>query len=132
MSKKPIVLKLGKDAFGDQAWGELEKIADVITIPESTTREQFLREVKDPQNKLSQVQVITRTARSVKNTGRFDEELALALPSSVVAVCHTGAGYDQIDVEPFKKRHIQVANVPDLVSNATADTHVFLDRKSVV
>lgn len=73
MSKKPIVLKLGKDAFGDQAWGELEKIADVITIPESTTREQFLREVKDPQNKLSQVQVITRTARSVKNTGRFDE-----------------------------------------------------------
>ncbi|CAI4703783.1 AVB_G0043850.mRNA.1.CDS.1 [Saccharomyces cerevisiae] len=126
MSKKPIVLKLGKDAFGDQAWGKLEKIADVITIPESTTREQFLREVKDPQNKLSQVQVITRTARSVKNTGRFDEELALALPSSVVAVCHTGAGYDQIDVEPFKKRHIQVANVPDLVSNATADTHVFL------
>lgn len=26
--------------------GGVEKIADVITIPESTTREQFLREVK--------------------------------------------------------------------------------------
>lgn len=126
MSGKPIVLKLGKNAFAEEAWKDLGRIADVITIPETITREQFLQELKDPQSKLSRVQVITRTARSVNNTGRFDEELALALPSSVVAVCHTGAGYDQIDVEPFRKRHIQVANVPDLVSNATADTHVFL------
>lgn len=53
MSKKPIILKLGKDSFGDEAWEELGKIADVITIPETTTREQFLQEIKDPENKLA-------------------------------------------------------------------------------
>lgn len=53
MSEKPIVLKLGKNAFADEAWKDLGKIADVITIPESTTREQFLKELKDPQSKLA-------------------------------------------------------------------------------
>ncbi|CCD25743.1 glyoxylate reductase NDAI_0F04250 [Naumovozyma dairenensis CBS 421] len=124
--KKPVVLQLGKIMFGQQAWDDLRKIADVITLDRSTTREKFISGLKDPNNKLSQVQIIARTFHSVEQTGRFDEEIADAVPSSLIAICHTGAGYDQIDVKYFQKRHIQVSHVPNVVNNVTADTHVFL------
>ncbi|KAL3230448.1 Glyoxylate reductase 1 [Nakaseomyces bracarensis] len=123
---KPIILRLGSLTFAQPQWAEVEKIADVITVDSSMTRDQFLEELKDPQSKFSKINVITRTAGSVAQTGLFDKEIADALPSSVIAICHTGAGYDQIQVQHFKERHIQVANVPDIVSNATADAHVFL------
>ena len=112
--------------FGGEAWDNLAKIADVITIPNSTTREQFIAGLKDPNNKLSKIQAIARTYHSVVQTGRFDEEIAKAMPKSLISISHTGAGYDQIDVKYFQERHIQVSNVPNLVNNATADTHVFL------
>lgn len=123
---KPIILRLGSLTFAQPQWAEVEKIADVLTIDSSMTREKFLKELKDPESKFSKINVITRTAGSVSQTGLFDKEIADALPASVTAICHTGAGYDQIQVQYFKDRHIQVANVPDIVSNATADAHVFL------
>lgn len=123
---KPIVLCLGNIMYAQESWKQLESIADVVTIPKNTTRDQFFKMLKDPKNKLSQVQIISRTYGSVAQTGRFDKELAFQLPSSVMAVCHNGAGYDQIDVKYFNERHIQVSNTPDLVNNATADDHVFL------
>lgn len=123
---KPIILRLGSLTFAQPQWKEVEEIADVITVDDSMTREQFLKELKNPESKLSKVSVITRTVGSASQTGLFDEEIAKALPDSVIAICHTGAGYDQIQVQYFKERHIQVANVPEIVSNATADTHVFL------
>lgn len=126
MSVKPVVLRLGKVAYAGEAWKNLAKIANVITIPEETTREQFLKELKDPQSQLSKTQIITRTFASVKQTGRFDEEIAKNLPKSVVAVCHLGAGYDQIDTKFFNDRKVQVTNVPEIVNDATADTHVYL------
>lgn len=126
MSAKPTILRLGKVAYASEAWKNLGKIANVVTIPDTTTREQFLKALKDPENEISKTQVITRTFASVKQTGRFDEEIAKSLPSSVVAVCHLGAGYDQIDTRFFKDRKIQVTNVPELVNDSTADTHVFL------
>ena len=126
MSVKPVVLRLGKVAYANDAWKNLSKIANVVTIPETTTREEFLKTLKDPKSEVSKAQIITRTFASVKQTGRFDEELAQSLPKSVVAVCHLGAGYDQIDTQYFKDRKIQVTNVPELVNDSTADTHVFL------
>lgn len=126
MSAKPVVLRLGKVAYASEAWRNLTKIANVVTIPETTTRDQFLQALKDPKSDISKAQIITRTFASVKQTGRFDEELAKSLPSSVVAVCHLGAGYDQIDTKFFKEKKIQVTNVPELVNDSTADTHVYL------
>ncbi|SCW03062.1 LAFE_0G02102g1_1 [Lachancea fermentati] len=123
---KPVVLRLGAIKYAQEAWEELSKIAKVVTIDPSTTRSQFLALCQDPSSEVSKAQVISRTFASVQQTGRFDQELAKVLPSSVVAICHNGAGYDQIDTPFFKEKKIQVSNVPELVNDATADTHVFL------
>ena len=123
---KPIVLCLGNSLFAQDAWKKLEEIAEGGTLPKGTSRATFFQLIEDPASKFSKIEVITRTAGSVAQTGRFDEELARRLPKSVKAVCHNGAGYDQVDVKYFNDRHIQVSNTPDLVSNSTADDHVFL------
>lgn len=121
-STKPVVLRLGGVAYAQEAWAELEKIATVV-VSDSPNREQFLKDLK---GKYSNVQHITRTFPSVNQTGRFDEELVSHLPESVVSVSHNGAGYDQVDPHALTGRNIQLSNVPELVDNATADTHVFL------
>ncbi|KAL6942738.1 hypothetical protein ACO0RG_001699 [Hanseniaspora osmophila] len=125
---KPIVLRLGDIRYAQAAWKKFGQEYDVIAIDSTSgyTREKFLKELQDPASKLSKVSVITRTFPSVQQTGLFDKELCDALPSSVKAICHNGAGYDQIQVEHFLERGIQVSNVPELVNNSTADTHVFL------
>lgn len=125
-TSKPVVLRLGRLLFAHDSWEKLAEIADIVTIPEETTREELIRRFSDPNDILSQVKVITRSADSVGQTGRFDKDIAAAVPDSLVAVCHTGVGYDQIDVKYFSERHIQVSNTPDVVTDATADTHVFL------
>ena len=126
MSEKPVLLCLGGVSFPDGDFAKLSQVSQVITLEPETTREQFLARLADPKDPLSKVKVITRTFSSIKNTGRFDKEIAEAMPETLIAVCHNGAGYDQIDVEYFNKRHIQVSNTPNVVSAATADTHVFL------
>ncbi|KAI5960101.1 GOR1 [Candida pseudojiufengensis] len=119
---KPKVLRLGKIEFGIEKWNEIKKIAEVIDC-ESKDREEFF---KDLSNKYSDITNIARTFASIKQTGRFDEELASKLPSTVVSVSHTGAGYDQIDVDAFTKRDIQVSNVTVPVEAPTADTAAWL------
>ncbi|CCF58046.1 hypothetical protein KAFR_0D03980 [Kazachstania africana CBS 2517] len=123
---KPIVLRLGKITYAQKEWEEAKKVVEVLTVPESTTRNEFIRRLKDPNDKLSKISAIARTYESIAQTGRFDKEIAESLPNSCVAVCHTGAGYDQIDVQYFNERHIQVSHTPGFVDNATATTHVFL------
>ncbi|KAJ0383145.1 hypothetical protein COL922a_011096 [Colletotrichum nupharicola] len=58
--------------------------------------------------------------------GKFDEEFIGQLPSSLKYICHTGAGYDQIDVDACSERNIAVTYAPDPVTNATADLTIFL------
>ena len=58
--------------------------------------------------------------------GNFDEELIDRLPSTLKYICHTGAGYDQIDVAACKARNITVTYAPDPVTRATADLTLFL------
>lgn len=65
-------------------------------------------------------------ARSIRISGRFDEELVGALPESLKFIVHNGAGYDQLDIPALSARGIQAANVPTVVNAATADTALFL------
>jgi lactate dehydrogenase-like 2-hydroxyacid dehydrogenase len=122
MTVKPIVLRLGLVYYAQEAWAELSKLATVI-VDDSKDRAEFFQNLK---GKYSNVQYITRTFGSVNQTGLFDEELITQLPESVISVSHCGAGYDQVDAHALADRKIQLSNVPSLVDDATADTHVFL------
>lgn len=119
---RPQVLRLGEVSFAHQKWDELAQVADVIECT-SASREEFFADLK---TKYANIVSITRTVKSVEQTGRFDEELALHLPSSVRTLSHCGAGYDQIDVAPFTARNIQVSNVTEPVEGPTATTAVYL------
>lgn len=119
---KPKVLRLGPIDFAHQKWEELSNVVDVVEC-KSANREEFFKDLK---TKYLDVTNITRTFYSIKQTGRFDEELVGHLPSSVVSVSHCGAGYDQIDVEPLTKRNIQLSNVTTPVEAPTADVAVYL------
>ncbi|CCH58331.1 hypothetical protein TBLA_0A05380 [Henningerozyma blattae CBS 6284] len=126
MSSAPVILRLGSIRYAQEAWANVEKKYNVLAIESDMTREKFLKELKEPNGRFSTIKVISRTYESIALTGRFDEEIANALPKSVKAVCHHGAGYDQIDVEPLRKLQIQVSHTPGAVDGPTATTHVFL------
>lgn len=76
--------------------------------------------------KYASITNIARTVSSAAQTGRFDSEIAAALPDSVKSVSHCGAGYDQIDPQPLLDRKIQLSNVTTPVEAPTALTAVFL------
>jgi lactate dehydrogenase-like 2-hydroxyacid dehydrogenase len=48
------------------------------------------------------------------------------LPTSVKVVATTSVGYDHIDVPAANARGITVCNTPDVLTDATADTHMLL------
>lgn len=48
------------------------------------------------------------------------------LPASVRALATTSVGYDHIDVGAANARGIVVCNTPDVLTDATADTHILL------
>jgi len=48
------------------------------------------------------------------------------LPASVKVVATTSVGYDHIDVPAANARGITVCNTPDVLTDATADTHMLL------
>ncbi|CAG9998307.1 unnamed protein product [Clonostachys byssicola] len=101
----------------------LSSLATIVK-PEAKTRAEFIEKCR--QEAYSDVVVIYRTYYSANITGLIDEELVDVLPESVKFICHSGAGYDQIDVGACSQRQIQVSNAPEVVNNATADTALFL------
>lgn len=118
------VLRIGKVFYAQSKWEQLAAKDGVEVIPCTLqTRQEFLQDLK---TKYKDVTNVTRTFESVNNTGRFDEEVAQALPASVKTVSHCGAGYDQVDIAPLTARGIQVSNVTTPVEAPTADTAVFL------
>lgn len=119
---KSKVLRIGEIGFAHEAWEKLSEIAEVV-ICTSKSRSEFLHDLKTRYNDIT---CITRTYLSVIDTGNFDEEVAAALPDTVRSISHTGAGYDQIHVDAFSKRGIQVSNVTEPVEGPTALTAVFL------
>lgn len=122
MTIQPKVLRVGKVHYAQEKWAELAKTVEVIECT-SKTREEF---IKDLQGKYSDVTNITRTFHSIKDTGRFDEELIQYFPDTVKTVSHCGAGYDQVDPEALTKRNIQLSNVTEPVESPTADTALYL------
>ncbi|KAM0432236.1 hypothetical protein ACHAPT_004774 [Fusarium lateritium] len=120
---RPKVLLLGKIVHAQQAWLGLSSLAQIVD-PEVKTRPEFIEKCR--QGGFDGVVVVHRMYHSVAITGLIDEELVQALPESVRFICHTGAGYDQIDVAACSKREIQVSNVPEAVNNSTADAAIFL------
>lgn len=106
-----------------EAWQALGQLADVV-VPRSLGRAAFLAECRA--GGLDGCVAAYRTFDSTAGTGRVDGELVAALPASLAAVCHNGAGYDSIDVAACTARGIRVAHVPDAVRDATADLALWL------
>jgi hypothetical protein len=121
MSKSTVLL-IGPLAHTDEEWSAL---GGKYTLKEFRTgnREQFLSKLKD---EFSDVVGLYRSNNSVAQTGPFDAEVCAALPKSLKFIAHNGAGYDNIDVEAFTKKGIQISSTPIAVDNATADVGIFL------
>ncbi|KAI8725500.1 hypothetical protein NCS52_00121200 [Fusarium sp. LHS14.1] len=117
------VLLLGEIVHALESWRGLTSLAEIIG-PGVENRTEFIEKCR--QGGFDGVVVLHRMYHSVAVTGLIDEELVQALPDSVKFICHTGAGYDQIDVAACSKRQIQVSNVPQEVNDSTADTAIFL------
>ncbi|KAG5913779.1 hypothetical protein E4U61_006519 [Claviceps capensis] len=122
-TQKPGVLMLGVINHAHAEFDQLSDVADVTQVT-SGNREEFLRDCDG--GKYNNVVAILRTFDSVQITGRFDAELISHFPPSIRFVCHDGAGYDQIDIEPCTARGISVSNTPKAVDAATANTAIFL------
>ncbi|KAG6226099.1 hypothetical protein E4U34_007363 [Claviceps purpurea] len=122
-TQKPGVLMLGVINHAHAEFDQLSDVADVTQVT-SGNRDEFLRDCDG--GKYDNVVAILRTFDSVQITGRFDAELISHFPPSIRFVCHDGAGYDQIDIEPCTTRGISVSNTPKAVDAATANTAIFL------
>ena len=105
-----------------EEWESLSNIADLVTV-KSKSRPEFLKEA---QSGAFDGIVAAYHAGVSKFIGSFDEEVLTSMPKSLKFVCHSGAGYDSIDVTACSVRHIQVSNIPDAANEATADTTIFL------
>jgi lactate dehydrogenase-like 2-hydroxyacid dehydrogenase len=106
-----------------EAWNEIGKLATIIK-PTATDRVSFLAEARS--GAFDGCTVAYRTFESFDVTGKVDEEMLSALPSSLRFICHNGAGYDQVVVPACTKRGIRVSNTPTAVDDATADIGIFL------
>lgn len=125
--KKFNVLRFGPIVFTDKAWKKfaVDNNANIIDC-HPKNRQEFISDLRS--GKYADVDFIARTFTSANWTGLFDEELAKELKehTNLKGIAHNGAGYDQVDAVAFGKLGIQVANVPNLVDAATADTHIYL------
>jgi gluconate 2-dehydrogenase len=122
------ILRFQPIRYGQEYWDNLGNYNENISYTESDAknRDEFLEEIKS--GKFNDVNFIAHTFQSVKETGIFDRELLGLLNkfTKVKGIAHCGAGYDQIDTNACKEFGIQLSNVPDKVSAATADTNIFL------
>lgn len=121
------VLRLHPTRFAQGAWEKArEKHNWDVLETMSTSRSEFIDQLKA--GTFKDVEVITRTFESVKQTGMMDKEFLDLIKkyTNVKAICHNGAGYDQVDAVYCGELGIQLSNVPSLVDDATADTAVYL------
>ncbi|GME95742.1 unnamed protein product [Ambrosiozyma monospora] len=126
-TKPTTILRFGPIRFAQEAWSNLSKNYNVkIVESEATGREEFLKELKS--GKYKDVDYITRTFESVKQTGLVDKELLTELTKNtqLKAISHNGAGYDQVDAVACGEFNIQLSNVSSAVDDATADTNIYL------
>lgn len=122
MSPKIRVLLVGEIAHAQKALDKLKQIAEVVKL-ESKNRQEFENDLK---GKYSDISAMYTTFHGFQSTGKFDAEVASWVPSSLKFICHNGAGYDAIHVNEFTPKGIQVSHTPNPVSDATADTNMYL------
>lgn len=121
------VLRLEPTRFAQNAWQKaVQKHQLEVVETGAANRAEFIKQLQ--QGQFKQVEVITRTFESVAQTGMMDKELLQLIKDNtqIKAICHNGAGYDQVDAIACKELGIQLSNVPSLVDDATADTAVYL------
>lgn len=126
-SKNFTVLRLGPTRFAQDAWKNLVSKYNVEVIETNANdREEFISELKA--GKYANVDCITRTFESIKQTGMMDKPLLNLIKenTNVKVISHNGAGYDQVDAIECGNLNLQLSNVPSLVDDATADTAVYL------
>ncbi|KAI0593142.1 D-isomer specific 2-hydroxyacid dehydrogenase [Biscogniauxia sp. FL1348] len=124
-SGKPKILLIGEVEHAHREWEALSNIADIVKTS-ARNREDFIRDCK--KGSLDGVVAAYRTLASVSITGNFDKELINCLPKSWIFLCHSGAGYDQIDIEACTARQppLYVSNTPNVTDDSTADTAIYL------
>jgi glyoxylate reductase len=119
---KSSVLLIGPLAHTDKEWYALGSKYSLKEFREGN-RQDFLSKLKTD---FSDIVGLYRSNNSVAQTGPFDAEICNALPKSLKFIAHNGAGYDNIDVDTFTKKGIQISSTPIAVDNATADVGMFL------
>ncbi|KXH26111.1 hypothetical protein CNYM01_13947 [Colletotrichum nymphaeae SA-01] len=119
---KPRILFFNPVRHAQQDYEALKEVASPELVT-STSRDQFFNDLR---SKYQNIEAIFRTSSSGAVAGKFDEEFVNQLPTSLKYICHTGAGYDQIDVDACTRRNIIVTYAPDPVTSATADLTIFL------
>ncbi|GKT82218.1 2-hydroxyacid dehydrogenase [Colletotrichum tofieldiae] len=119
---KPRILFFNPVRHALTDYEALKAVASTEVVT-STSRSELFDDLKA---KYSDIQVIYRASASGAVAGNFDEEFINHLPYSLKLICHTGAGYDQIDVDACSRRNITVTYAPHPVTNATADLAIFL------
>lgn len=119
---KPLILFFNPVRHALATYRALSKVARTELLT-STSRNDFFNDLK---GKYEDVNAIYRTSASGAVVGNFDEDFINHLPPTLKYICHTGAGYDQIDVAACKARDIIVTYAPDPVTKATADLTIFL------
>ncbi|KAK1511295.1 uncharacterized protein CCOS01_15057 [Colletotrichum costaricense] len=119
---KPRILFFNAVRHALQEYEALKLVANPEVVT-STSRDQFFSDLR---SKYQNIEAIFRTSSSGVVAGKFDEEFVNQLPTSLKYICHTGAGYDQIDVDACTRRNIIVTYAPDPVTSATADLTIFL------
>lgn len=120
---KPAVLLIGSLTHANEEWSNLGK---KYTLKEfrTGTRDEFISNLQI--GEYDGIVGLYRSNQSVDQTGPFDEQLVSQLPPSLKAICHNGAGYDNIDVNACNQRQIRVSSTPVAVDDATADVGIFV------
>lgn len=127
MSTKPKILRVGSISYAHDLWEALKKDATVIDMPlrPDYGRAEFIKDL-DTNPDYQDIAIITRDLETKRYVGLFDEELVSHFPKLLKLILIRAAGYDQVDVSSLTKRGIIMSNTPNLVNDATADTHVYL------
>lgn len=119
----PAVLFIGPITYAQKEWHESSFFLSSHQYF-SGSRDDFIHRCRT--GEYNEIAAIYRSNEWTKITGPFNKELVQHLPNSLKYICHTGAGYDSIDIGACTERGISVSSTPGINNSATADVAIFL------